>query len=274
MPGSKPESRRRATRLRQNQLLRLNNRKALPERERPPRNASQRDKFCARATHSSPRSVARRRIFLAAEAARFAHANVKTSCALATANAPWTGTATTKLLHSNGVQSAPSAANFVRSFCRSAARKMRSDRPFGRRLDADRASLFRLRCERVSRIRPRTPFRTMAGRFVNLEEARRVRPVAASAVATQSGAPFKVECASIHPRGDAKPAARRAGPRLSIGRLSDYALSTDLSGFRRCSRLLGSGLATPRRLVWGGARVRATPPGGAARPYRRRYSPG
>jgi hypothetical protein len=45
----------------------------------------------------------------------------------------------------------------------------------------------------------------------------------------------------------AKPAARRAGPRLSIGRLSDYALSTDLSGFRRCSRPLGAGLATPRR---------------------------
>jgi hypothetical protein len=31
----------------------------------------------------------------------------------------------------------------------------------------------------------------------------------------------------------AKPVARRARSRLSIGRLSDYALSTDLSGFRR-----------------------------------------
>jgi len=131
--------------------------------------------LCAARRMSSPRSVARRGIFLAAEAARFAHASVKTSRAFATASAPSKRPGTTNLLHLNGVQSALPAANFVRSSCRSAASNKRSDRPFGRRLDAERASLFHLRCERASRIRPCTPFRTMARRFVNLDVARRVR---------------------------------------------------------------------------------------------------
>ena len=35
---------------------------------------------------------------------------------------------------------------------------------------------------------------------------------------------------AVHPRGDAKPAARRAGACLSIGRLSHYALLADSWG--------------------------------------------
>jgi hypothetical protein len=41
------------------------------------------------------------------------------------------------------------------------------------------------------------------------------------------------------------PAASRAGRRLSIGRLSRYALSTDLSAIRTLFRMLGAGAMSP-----------------------------
>ena len=140
-PGSRPGLPRRATRLRPSLRLRLDNLNALAARG---------------ARRGDP---------------RFTRASVQIFARTRDGDVRSTTASITKFLHSIGVQSAFAAASLAQSLCRPAANGMRSYRRCWRRLDAGRAPGFRLRRGRASRIRRRSPFRSLAGHFGNSDEA-------------------------------------------------------------------------------------------------------